>query len=70
MSGSDLSSATGNYTRFKSFTTYAVIFWDKDQTTILELPSASLGGVPMFTTSVKDQENREWQISKSGGFCF
>ncbi|WP_147336848.1 hypothetical protein [Pseudomonas abyssi] len=70
MSGSDLSSATGNYTRFRAFSTYAVVFWSNDQATILELPSSALGSVPAFSTSVRDQEGREWKINQSNGFCF
>lgn len=69
MSGADLSSVTGKYMRFRAFSTYAVVFWDNDQATILELPTSSLGSVPSFSTSVKDQEGREWKISQSNGFC-
>ena len=70
LSGSELMTATRNYSRFRSYATYAVIFWDKGQATILEMPASSLGSVPMFKSTVKDMDDREWQIQQSTGFCF
>jgi len=70
LSGSDLMAATGNYSRYRSYATYAVIFWDKGQTTILEMPASSMGDVPTFNSTVKDMDGREWQINQSNGFCY
>nr|WP_152665021.1 hypothetical protein [Pseudomonas toyotomiensis] len=70
ISGSELMAATGNYSRFRSYTTYAVIFWGKEQATILEMPASSMGSIPMFKSTVKDMDGRDWQIEQSSGFCF
>ncbi|NWD33197.1 hypothetical protein HX793_25740 [Pseudomonas reactans] len=70
LSGSDLMAATGNYSRYRSYATYAVIFWDKGEATILEMPASSMGDVPTFNSTVKDMDGRDWQLSQSNGFCY
>lgn len=70
ISGSALNSAVGSFTRFKSFSTYVVVFWDDDQASIFELPTSSLGTVPMFATKIEDQEGRTWNIQTNNGLCF
>ena len=70
ISGSDLNSAVGSFTRFKSFSTYVVVFWDEDQASIFELPASSFGSVPIFPAEVEDQEGRKWTISSDNGLCF
>ena len=70
ISGMELNSAVNSFSRFKGFSTYAVVFWDEGQASIFELPSMSLGQLPLFATQVSDQESRVWQISKNSGICF
>lgn len=67
--GSELNQKVGSYTRFKSFSTYAVVFWGEGQATVLELPSLSMGSLPMFEIEVKDQEGRHWKIKEGHLFC-
>lgn len=69
-SGSELSAATGEWSRFTSFNSYAVIFWGQNQATILELPPLSMNDIPMFETDVEDADGRKWKISKRGTVCF
>jgi len=67
MSGSELNSATSSF-KYNGFGYYAAIFWDDDEVTILKLPSLSMGNLPMFSSDVKDQYGRKWQI-QSGSIC-
>jgi hypothetical protein len=69
ISGSDLNSAVGSFSRFRAFGTYAVVFWSQDQATILELPPMSMGSAPMFETQVRDQEGRAWKIKQGHFLC-
>lgn len=68
--GTELIRATNDYFRFNSFSTYAVIFWEKDQATILEMPPLSMGNVPMLDSTVQDMEGRNWQIRRGNSLCF
>ena len=70
ISGQDLNRAVGSYTRFKSYSTYAVVFWAEGEATILELPALSGGSVPMFESTVKDQNGRSWRIKEGHLFCY
>jgi hypothetical protein len=69
ISGSDLNTAVGSFSRFKPFSTYAVVFWDQGQASIFELPPLSMGSAPIFETQVKDQEGRTWKIKEGHTFC-
>jgi hypothetical protein len=69
ISGTDLNSAVGSLTRFKSFSTYVVVFWDEGQASIFELPAHSFGKVPMFESEVEDQYGRRWKIKKGHFMC-
>lgn len=69
ISGSDLNSAVGSLSRFRQFSTYVVVFWDKDQASIFEMPSSSFGSVPIFETRVEDQEGRMWKIKEGHLLC-
>ena len=69
ISGSDFNEAVHSFTRFRAFSTYLTIFWDKDEVTILELPATSMGSVPMFETTVKDEAGRKWRIKEGHDFC-
>ncbi|WP_413114085.1 hypothetical protein [Thaumasiovibrio sp. DFM-14] len=70
ISGSELNSAVGSISRFKSFATYAVVFWDNDQASIFKLPSSSLGTLPIIEQEVEDQEARKWKIKENHGLCY
>lgn len=70
ISGSDLNSAVGSFTRFKSFSTYAVVFWDKKEVSIFELPPMTIGSVPTFETEVEDQQGRKWKIKEGHSLCY
>jgi len=67
--GFDLNDAVGSFSRFNSHSTYVVVFWDKDQASIFELPAISFGSVPIFNTQVKDQDDRLWRIKEGHDFC-
>lgn len=69
ISGSDLNSAVGSFTRFQSFATYAVVFWDDDQASILKLPPTSMGSLPLLESEVEDQYGRNWKIKDGHTFC-
>ncbi len=69
ISGMDLNSAVGSYTRFKGFATYAVIFWSQDQASIFELPPYAIDQLPIMPTEVQDQTGRLWKISADNGVC-
>lgn len=68
--GAELSAKVGDYTRFRSFSTYFVVFWDKDQASIFELPGTSFGAVPIFEAEVVDQRNKTWSIKAGHTFCY
>ena len=70
ISGSDLNSAVGSFTRFQSFATYAVVFWDDDQASILKLPPMSMGSLPMFESEVEDQYGGKWKIKAGHLLCY
>ncbi|MBA3012346.1 MAG: hypothetical protein KKF12_11995 [Proteobacteria bacterium] len=70
INGSDLNSAVGSFSRFKPFPTYVVVFWDKGQASIFELPSVTFGSVPIFATQVEDQEGRLWKMKEGHIFCY
>lgn len=70
ISGSDLNSKVGSFTRFKSFSTYVVVFWDQEQASILELPALSMGTVPMFETEVEDQQGKKWKVREGHSMCY
>lgn len=70
ISGADLNEAVRSFSRFRAFSTYLTIFWDKDEVTILELPAMSMGSVPIFETTVKDEAGRRWRIKEGHDFCY
>lgn len=70
ISGSDLNQAVGSMSRFEPFATYAVVFWNEGQATILQLPSYSMGSLPMMDSEVEDQEGRKWTIRVANGVCY
>ncbi|EPX4135688.1 hypothetical protein ACW0FU_004224 [Vibrio vulnificus] len=69
ISGSELNSAVGSLSRFESFSTYAVVFWDNDQASIFKLP-LSFGKLPMIEQEVEDQDGKKWKIKDNHGLCY
>ena len=65
-SGSELNSKTHSYD-YNSFSKYVVIFWGKDQATVIELDSPF--GVNAFGVDGKDQQGYKWNISTQLLFC-
>ncbi len=70
ISGSNLNSVIGSFTKYDSFSTYAIVFWDEHKTSIFKLPPMSMGALPMFEQEVEDQERRKWKIKKGHDFCY
>lgn len=68
--GADLNRAVGSYTRFRSYSTYVVVFWAEGEASIFELPPGSMGNVPSFARDVEDQYGRKWQIKRGHNFCY
>ncbi|MDY0142408.1 MAG: hypothetical protein RBR97_11005 [Bacteroidales bacterium] len=70
MSGSELNKATKTY-KYESYSTYAIIFWDKDEATIIKITSYTGCGTEVkqncITNKVsnligEDQQGRSWEI--------
>lgn len=70
ISGLDLNSAVGSFSRYESFATYAAVFWGEGQASIYKLPPLSMGSLSIFEQEVKDQEGRKWKIKKGNNFCY
>lgn len=70
ISGFDLNNAVGSISKFDSLSTYAVIFWEKEQATILKLPPLSIDSIPILESVVKDQYGREWKIKEGHILCY
>ena len=60
MKGTELIQATGSFD-YVSYATYVVIFWDKDETSVIQLDFPALSAVPM---QGKDQQGRKWEVAK------
>lgn len=69
ISGSELNTAVGSLSRFESFATYAVVFWDKGQASIFKLP-LSFGQLPIIEQEVEDQDGKKWKIKENHGLCY
>lgn len=67
LKGDELNNATNSY-NYNSFSHYAVIFWDDDQASIIELRYFT-GSYGPVATRGKDQRGVEWQLSKKS-ICF
>ena len=52
---------------YTPYSTYVVVFWAKDQASILEL-AAYFGSISMYGQDATDQEGREWRVSKTS-YC-
>lgn len=75
--GSELNKATRTY-NYSSYMTYAVIFWDKNQATVIEISSYTGCGSTVTKSCItnnlsnlegEDQKGRIWEIC-TGNFCY
>lgn len=64
LKGTELNQATKTFD-YSAFSTYVVIFWDKDEASIIELDFPYLSAIGQ---NGKDQQGRRWEVSK-GGLC-
>lgn len=65
LKGHELNQATRTF-NYTSFSTYVVIFWDKEQASVIEMDFPYLGPIGQ---SGKDQRGTEWEIAKTT-ICF
>lgn len=63
--GSELNRVTRSYSH-NSTSTYAVIFWAKDQASVIEL---SWSQVSFAGTDGQDQQGRKWELS-TRSYCY
>ena len=70
MMGSELNTATNSY-NYSMYSTYAIIFWDKGQATVIKLSSYLTCGNEVTKTCItsaygplkgKDQDDDEWSV--------
>jgi len=66
ISGSELNRRTKSY-RYKSYSTYGVIFWGDDQASVIELKNF-FGQFTVLGTNGIDGEGREWKMN-NGLIC-
>ena len=65
--GTELNSRTSTY-NYSPYSTYVVVFWGKDQASILELDFYT-GSVSSYGQPATDQRGRSWQVSKTS-YCY
>lgn len=66
-SGSDLNTATGTF-NYEPYSTYAVIFWDKNEASVLKL-AYYFGALPPGGVEATDQRGRKWHVAE-GYLCY
>jgi len=64
--GSELNRATRSYD-YTSYSTYVVIFWDRDEVSVIEMDWPTLSHMG---TEGEDKRGVKWEISKSTSFCY
>jgi hypothetical protein len=78
MSGFELNQATSSY-RYSSYSVYALIFWGRDEVTIIKLSSYVLCGYEVDRNCIaaaslsdlkgSDQDDDQWRICV-GNYCY
>lgn len=63
--GNELNQATSSL-NYQGFDTYVVIFWDKDEASVIQMESPY---VTFLEQTGYDQQGRAWKIKK-GSICF
>ena len=70
MSGAELNTVVGGYTKFKASQTYAVMVGEDKQVHILTLSPHAMGQLPFFEQKVKDQLGKKWKVKAGHWFCY
>ena len=65
--GTDLNNATHTF-NYDAFETYAVIFWDQGQASVIKL-EYSFGNISPIGSDGTDQQGNRWNVSTSS-FCY
>jgi hypothetical protein len=66
--GSDLQQATNDYSRYKSYTKYAIVEWPNGGYSAMELQSYQ-DDIPDYSyTNTKDQNGRTYRIKKAPSY--
>jgi hypothetical protein len=65
MKGTELNAATRSF-NYNSFSTYIVIFWAKEEASVIEMDWPYLSAIGQ---GGKDQQGRKWEIAKTA-VCF
>ncbi len=77
MSGTELNRATKTF-NYAGFTTYAIIFWDKDEASVIKISSFTGCGTEVKQSCItnkvtnfkgEDQQGRGWEICTKS-YCF
>ena len=68
ISGSELNQSTGSFS-YNVLATYAVIFWNDGQATVIEL-EMFFGSLNEFGNYGSDQDGRPWHVSSRTAFCW
>lgn len=77
MSGTELNRATKSY-EYDGFSTYAIIFWDKDETSVIKLSSFTGCGLEVSQRCIsnkatnlegEDNQGRGWEVC-TRSVCF
>jgi hypothetical protein len=76
LAGAELNTATNSF-RYNGFANYAVIFWDKDEASVIKISSFMICGMELTASCMpsfgnmkgKDQQGRGWEICTSD-LCF
>lgn len=77
MTGSELNNATSSFD-YDGFSTYAMIFWDQDEASVIKISSLTLCGTEVeqscITNNVtnlvgNDQQGRKWEVCTKS-LCF
>jgi hypothetical protein len=72
ISGSELNTATNSF-KYNAFSVYAIIFWSKDEATVIKVKTFLTCGTEVEKSCITntfgdlkgiDQEDREWNICK------
>lgn len=66
LDGGELNDATSSL-KYNVFSKYVVIFWERDQASVIEL---DFGSVLAMGTDGKDQQGRRWEISSLTSVCW
>lgn len=64
--GQELAAKTNDYTDYRIYATYVVIFWASGQATVIEMQFPYITAIP---SQGMDQEGRTWEVGQFTGIC-